>query len=148
MRLARADSPSGVARAEQPPALPARDAVGISRILIVDDNEDAADMLSDVLRVRGHQTQTAHDGPDALRVAAEFRPDVAFLDIGLPVMDGYELAGRLRELPGLSDLRIIAVTGYGQQADRERANAAGFERHLVKPVDVDDLEAALVPDVV
>ncbi len=144
VRLPRADSRSAGPRPERPAAVPARAAANVSRILIVDDNEDAAEMLSEILSARGYQTQTAHDAPAALRVAAEFMPQVAFLDIGLPVMDGYELAGRLRDLPGLSDVRLVAVTGYGQQSDREKAEAAGFHRHLVKPVDVDALEGALV----
>jgi CheY-like chemotaxis protein len=110
------------------------------RILIVDDNPDAAEMLAEVLRVRGYETRIAHDGPEALRVATAFKPEAAFLDIGLPVMDGYELASRLRELPGLSTVRLIAVTGYGQESDRRRTEAAGFEHHMVKPVDLEVLE--------
>ena len=109
--------------------------------MVVDDNEDSALMLSEVLRVKGYQTRTAHDAPAALQVAAEFCPELAFLDIGLPVMDGYELAARLRELPGLQAIRLIALTGYGQQSDRERTTAAGFEQHLVKPVDLAVVEA-------
>jgi CheY-like chemotaxis protein len=110
------------------------------RILIVDDNHDAAEMLAEVLRARGYETRIAHDGPEALRVATAFKPEAAFLDIGLPVMDGYELASRLRELPGLSTVRLIAVTGYGQESDRRRTEAAGFEHHMVKPVDLEVLE--------
>jgi CheY-like chemotaxis protein len=105
------------------------------RILVVDDNEDAAVMLAEALQAWGHATRVAHDGPTALRMAEAFNPDIAFLDIGLPVMDGYELAGRLRTLPGLAGIRLIAVTGYGQQSDREKSGAAGFSHHLVKPVD-------------
>jgi CheY-like chemotaxis protein len=81
--------------------------------------------------------------PAALRVAAAFSPDGAFLDLGLPVTDGYELAAHLRELPGLADLRLIAVTGYGQESDRRRTRDAGFHGHLVKPVDIDAVEATL-----
>ena len=73
----------------------------------------------------------------------KFRPDVALLDIGLPVMDGYELANRLRDLPGLTGMRLVAVTGYGQETDHQRSRAAGFDRHLVKPVDLDGLERLL-----
>ena len=94
---------------------------------------------------KGYDTRVAHDAPAALRVAAEFSPDVAFLDIGLPVMDGYELAAHLRELPGLAGLRLIAVTGYGQESDRRRTRDAGFHGHLVKPVDLDAIEATLKP---
>ena len=113
------------------------------RILVVDDNEDAADMLAQALAMKGHHTRVAHDGLMAIRVSGEFKPAVALLDIGLPVMDGYELAGRLRGLGGMDDLRLIAVTGYGQDTDRQRSRAAGFEKHLVKPIDVEALETLL-----
>ncbi len=109
---------------------------GGRRILVVDDNEDSALMLSEVLKVKGYQTRTAHDAPAALLLAAEFCPELAFLDIGLPVMDGYELAALLRQIPSLKGIRLIALTGYGQESDRQRTAAAGFERHLVKPVDL------------
>ncbi|HSN30920.1 MAG TPA: PAS domain-containing protein [Kofleriaceae bacterium] len=111
------------------------------RVLVVDDNDDAAELLAELLVERGHDVRTANDGPDALRVAAELHPDVALLDIGLPVMDGYELAQRLRDTVG--PLRLIAVTGYGQPADRERARDAGFEVHLAKPVAIEKLYKAL-----
>ncbi len=118
------------------------------RVLVVDDNEDGAEMMAAVLMAKGHDARIALDGPDALRVAREFTPEVAFLDIGLPVMDGYELAARLRELPGLATIRLIAVTGYGQDSDRERTRAAGFEHHLVKPVDFAAVEAVMEPPAV
>ena len=102
-------------------------------------------MLADALIGKGYDTRVAHDAPAALRVAAEFSPDVVFLDLGLPVMDGYELAAHLRELPGLAGLRLIAVTGYGQESDRRRTRDAGFHGHLVKPVDIDAIEATLEP---
>ncbi len=114
-----------------------------SRVLIVDDNEDAADMLASVLSMRGHETRVAHDGVEALRMCEDFTPHAAFLDLGLPVMDGYELAGRLRDQPGLAEIRLIAVTGYGQESDRRRTAAAGFHHHLVKPVDIATIEALL-----
>ena len=91
------------------------------RVLIVDDNEDAATLLAEGLETIGYETRVAYEGPTALRIAEQFAPDVGLLDIGLPVMDGYELARRLRELPGLSQVRLIAVTGYGQDEDRRRA---------------------------
>ncbi len=106
------------------------------RVLIVDDNHDAADMLAEALTMYGLRARIASDGPSALELAREFRPEVALLDIGLPVMDGYELAGRLRALPGLSDVRLVAITGYGQDADRARSHQAGFDEHLVKPVEI------------
>jgi len=113
------------------------------RVLVVDDNEDAGDTLREVLQATGHDVRVARNGPAALLVCAEFLPDVALLDIGLPVMDGYELANRLRELPGVSAMRLVAVTGYGQEADRERSLVAGFDRHLVKPLDHAALERML-----
>jgi CheY-like chemotaxis protein len=105
------------------------------RVLVVDDNEDAAEGLALSLRLRGYGVRVAHDGPSAIEAAREFHPVIALLDIGLPVMDGYELAGRLRQLPGLEALRLVAVTGYGQESDRARSRAAGFHAHLVKPAD-------------
>ena len=113
------------------------------RVLVVDDNEDSAEMLAEALKAKGYLTGIAHDAPAALRVAEALTPDIAFLDIGLPVMDGYELAGRLRGLPGLAGIRLIALTGYGQESDRQRTRAAGFDHHLVKPVDFDVLEAVV-----
>lgn len=110
------------------------------RVLVVDDNADGAEMLAAFLDAKGYQTRVAYDGPGALRVAAEFQPELAFLDIGLPVMDGYELAARLRELPGLGSTRLVALTGYGQESDRRKTQAAGFQYHLVKPVDFEAIE--------
>jgi CheY-like chemotaxis protein/two-component sensor histidine kinase len=108
-------------------------------VLIVDDNHDAAVMLAEYVRSLGYRVRTAHDGPAALKAAAEISPQIALLDIGLPVMDGYELASRLREVHAAGALKLIAVTGYGQAADRDRSRHAGFDAHLVKPVDLDDL---------
>jgi CheY-like chemotaxis protein len=104
-------------------------------ILVVDDNHDSAEMLAEALKANGHRARVAHDGPSALQLARGHCPAVAILDLGLPVMDGYELAARLRELPGLATIRLTALTGYGQESDRERTRAAGFHHHLVKPVD-------------
>jgi signal transduction histidine kinase len=109
------------------------------RVLVVDDNVDAALMLNDFLAALGHETIVAYDGPVALELVSSFQPDVAVLDIGLPVMDGYELARRLRESLGPDKLRLIALTGYGQDADRAKATEVGFDHHLVKPVDLDAL---------
>jgi PAS domain S-box-containing protein len=105
------------------------------RILVVDDNEDAADSLTMVLQIDGHEVACAYTAEDALAMAADFRPDVALLDVGLPRMDGYELAERLRALPGFARVYLVALTGYGQPGDRERALAAGFDSHLVKPAE-------------
>jgi signal transduction histidine kinase/DNA-binding response OmpR family regulator len=105
------------------------------RVLVVDDNTDAADMLCAALEHFGHDVLIAGDGPQALRLVDDFHPDVAVLDIGLPVMDGYELARRLRAR-GLDQCLLVAVTGYGQDDDRVRSREAGFDVHLVKPVDL------------
>jgi CheY-like chemotaxis protein len=105
------------------------------RVLVVDDNEDAAEMLGIALRAAGHVTRQAHDGPSALAMLSEFAADVALLDLGLPAMDGYELATHIRAAhPGI---RLVALTGYGQESDRERTRAAGFHEHLVKPAEME-----------
>ncbi|HSD75540.1 MAG TPA: ATP-binding protein [Steroidobacteraceae bacterium] len=125
-----------VAARRTPSALVAR------RVLVVDDNNDAATTLKLGLEAIGHIVVTAPDGPTALELARMFRPEVAFLDIGLPAMDGYELARHIREVPGMpADLKLIAITGYGLESDRQRASAAGFSAHLVKPVSFDSLAA-------
>jgi PAS domain S-box-containing protein len=116
------------------------------RILVVDDNEDAVEMMVLLLKSRGHTVYAAGDGLAALKLASEVDPDVAVLDLGLPIMDGYELASRLKEQRAPRPLRLIAITGYGQPEDRARTKAAGFELHLVKPVDLQRLEAALSSD--
>ncbi len=115
------------------------------KILLVDDNEDARMLLEEILSSVGHQVVAAGDGAEALEAIKTFAPDVAILDIGLPVMDGYELAGRVRQI--VAHVRLIALTGYGQRSDRERTSEAGFEKHLVKPIDVRTVLAAVsAPD--
>jgi PAS domain S-box-containing protein len=114
-----------------------------TRVLVVDDNVDAAHMLRDFLEALGHEPAIAHDGPAALELASSFKPDIAVLDIGLPVMNGYELARRLRETLGSDKLRLIAVTGYGQDSDRARAREVGFDHHLIKPIELDALLSLL-----
>ncbi|MET0390336.1 MAG: ATP-binding protein [Polyangiales bacterium] len=109
------------------------------RILIVDDHQDALDLMADALRRLGHQVRVAQDGFEALQELKAFRPEIAILDIGLPVLDGYELAGRIRAALGAAAPRLVALSGYGLQSDRERSHAAGFDRHLVKPVDIGTL---------
>jgi PAS domain S-box-containing protein len=113
------------------------------RVLVVDDNLDAAAALKLLLESLGHATCVAGDGAQALKMASEFRPDVVLLDIGMPGIDGYEVARRLRALKRDVPLRIVAVTGWGQDADRERSREAGFDLHLVKPVEVNDLARVL-----
>jgi CheY-like chemotaxis protein len=124
----------------EPPALPR---VVPRRVLVVDDNVDAATTLGRVLQSLGHDTCVVHDGAQALARVAEFHPDIVLLDIGMPGLDGYEVARRLRALKGERPFRIVAVTGWGQEADREKARDAGFDVHLVKPVEVSDLVRAL-----
>jgi CheY-like chemotaxis protein len=114
------------------------------RILIVDDNEDAANSLGILLELDGHTTACVYAAVEALELASTFKPDVVLLDIGLPGMDGYEVALQIRELPGLKDVRLIAVTGYGRLEDRQRARDAGFDEHLVKPLDFKLLARILV----
>jgi CheY-like chemotaxis protein len=103
------------------------------RILVVDDNADGAESLAVLLRSIGHEVRTAFDGPEALAAGEEFLPEVVLLDIGLPRMDGYEVARRMRAIPGLERVHLIALTGYGQQKDRQRGDEAGFDHYLVKP---------------
>jgi CheY-like chemotaxis protein/two-component sensor histidine kinase len=110
------------------------------RLLVVDDNEDAATLLADSLRALGHAVTVAHDGPSALALVAEFKPEVALLDLGLPVMDGFELGERLRAEPDLQGIVLIAVTGYAQLLDRRRTEASGFDAHLAKPIDVHEVD--------
>jgi signal transduction histidine kinase len=111
------------------------------RVLIVDDNPDAAELLAESLQAIGHTTYVAYDGPSALEAADVFLPEVALLDLGLPVMDGFELAQRLRADERFSSTRLVAVTGYGTEADRERTKAAGFDGHMVKPIDIERVDA-------
>ena len=112
-------------------------------VLVVDDNADAADSLSMLLLLQGHQTQVAYSAKEALARVEVFRPDVALVDIGLPEMNGYELAKKLRATSSLNGVRLVALTGYGQAEDYERSRAAGFDDHLVKPVALAKLERAL-----
>ena len=110
------------------------------RVLIADDNHDAAVSLSMLLQAMGHDTRVVHDGIEALEEAELFRPQVVLLDIGMPRLDGYETARRITGRPWAADTRIVAVTGWGQETDRQRAKEAGFHRHLVKPVNLEALK--------
>ena len=139
-RLVGADDSAAIVDETGSMAVPAAAGPPGKRILVVDDNVDAAESLAEILRDFGYEVETAHDGPEALLITPRFRPDVCLVDIGLPVMDGYELAERLRQTHQLpAHGRLIAVTGYGQDNDRERSRQAGFTGHLVKPVDFDKL---------
>jgi signal transduction histidine kinase/DNA-binding NarL/FixJ family response regulator len=128
---ARIAEPAQAAEAPAPP--------DPARVLLVEDNVDAADALVELLRMWGHEVEVVHDGASAVAKAGEARPDVVLLDIGLPGMDGYQVARALRALPDLQDALLVALTGYGQEADRRRSAAAGFDHHLVKPVDLAEL---------
>ena len=105
------------------------------RVLVVDDNRDTAESIAELLRISGHDVHVAYDGLSAIATALSIRPEFVFLDIGLPGLDGYAVARRLRSEPGLESTRIIAVTGYGTEADRQKGMEAGFDQHLLKPVD-------------
>ena len=112
---------------------------GPLRVLIVEDNRDAAQSLQDLLELSGCTVALAFSGPEALTAAPSFRPEVVLCDLGLPGMTGYEVGARLREEPSLKDTRLIAVSGYGQEEDQRRSREAGFDLHLTKPVDFEEL---------
>jgi CheY-like chemotaxis protein len=113
------------------------------RVLVVDDNQDSADSLTMLIGIWGYEACCAHNGVRALALAADFRPDAVLLDIGLPGMTGYELAQRLRQRPETKDAVLVAITGYGQDEDKQRSAAAGIHHHMVKPVNPDQLQALL-----
>jgi len=113
------------------------------RILVVDDNLDSAESLALLLGFHGHEVRTAEDGLEAIEAALSFQPEIVLLDIGLPRMDGYEVARRLRTEPGLAGATLIAMTGYGREEDVRQALESGFDRHLVKPLDFAELETLL-----
>ena len=113
------------------------------RILVVDDNLSNAASLDMLLRALGQEVHTAFDGPTALELARQLQPDVVLLDIGLPGMDGYEVARLCRKEPGLERVTLVAMTGYGKDEDRQRSQQAGFNAHLVKPVNLEDLRLLL-----
>ena len=118
--------------------------VPVRRILVVDDNADAANSLAIILSLEGHHVECAYSAHEALQRVQSLRPDVALLDIGLPGMDGYALARRLRACPALAGTRLIALTGYGTADDKVRAHASGFDAHLVKPAELRALQEILV----
>jgi len=121
-------------------AMPTRPSL---RVLVVDDNVDTATSLALLLRELGDDVRTAHDGPAALEVALDYRPDVALLDIGLPGLDGFEVAKRMRQQPILQDVVLVAMTGYGKESDRQRSQEAGFDHHLVKPIKFEKVQKIL-----
>jgi CheY-like chemotaxis protein len=113
------------------------------RILIADDNQDGADGLKMMLELLGHDVEVAHDGQSAIEAASKTQPDLMVLDIGLPVMSGYEVARRLRNNPKLKSMVLVALTGYGADSDKARSEAAGFDYHLVKPVEFETLKEVI-----
>jgi CheY-like chemotaxis protein len=113
------------------------------RILVVDDNRDGADSLAVMVQLMGHEARVAYDAPSALALAAEWKPDIGFLDIGLPGMNGYELCRAIRDLPGGKRALLVALTGWGQEQDKLRAVEAGFDRHVVKPMEEAELRELL-----
>ncbi len=135
---ARQAPPEGIL----PAAPPAAARVVPRRVLVVEDNHDAAELMALLLEFQGHQVRRAHDGIEALRLAEAFRPEIVLLDIGLPQLDGYEVAERVRAMPGPQPM-LVALTGWGRESDLRRSDAAGFDAHLVKPIDPDTLTALL-----
>jgi CheY-like chemotaxis protein len=124
---------------EEPSTPPFAQDDSVRRVLVVDDNVDAATMLATFLELSGHRTELAYTGADAVAAAARFQPDVLLLDIGLPDITGYEVARQVRALPDVGQATLVAVTGWGQAQDRQRAREAGFDLHLVKPADPEDV---------
>jgi len=130
------------AAAESPEVERRAPAVGDSiarRVLIVDDSVDAAESLAMLLAFEGHEIHKAHDGADAVRTAERLRPDIVLMDIGLPILNGYEACRRIRSQTWGETIIMVAITGWGQEEDREQSEAAGFDLHLVKPMDYDEL---------
>ncbi|HSH87196.1 MAG TPA: response regulator [Methylophilus sp.] len=112
-----------------------------NRVLVIDDNEDAASTLSDLLALAGNDVKTANSGKQGLKTAEEFQPNIIFLDIGLPDITGYEVARAIRQSEKLSKCYLIALTGYGTESDRQTALAAGFDLHVTKPLDYEKIES-------
>ncbi|WP_296941981.1 PAS domain-containing protein [uncultured Massilia sp.] len=144
VRLPLASIAAQAGAAPQPAPGAAQDAAGAGiDVLVVDDNVDAAVTLAMILELHGHRVRTAHDGVAALDIAAAFRPRLAFLDIGMPRLNGYETARALRAMAGLEDTVLVALTGWGAEADRSQSSEAGFDHHLTKPVQMGDIEKIL-----
>jgi two-component system CheB/CheR fusion protein len=118
------------------------------RVLVVDDNEDQVQSLALLLKLLGHEVESARDGTSAVAAAKAFVPELALVDIGLPSVNGYDVARQIRKLPGLEKVVLVAQTGWGQEEDRRRSKEAGFDYHLVKPVEIDRVQELLdaIPD--
>jgi len=132
--------------ADETPAIAPKDG-GAWRVLIVDDDADSAELLVQLLEMRGHEVRSVHSASQAVTEAAEFLPDVAILDVGLPDMSGYELAQLLRKSDALRECKLIAVTGYSGDSVVARCKMAGFDQHLVKPVDLEALARSVLGDI-
>jgi len=132
----------GAAAGDKPPAVQ-RPVARMKRVLVVDDNLDAADSLGMLLQFLGAEVAVVHDGPAALASMRTFRPEVVLLDLGMPGMNGIEVARLMREDPELAGITLVALTGWGQREDRRRTHEAGFDHHLVKPADLDSLQSIL-----
>ncbi len=130
-------------KSEEIPADPLGHKSAGLRVLVVDDNRDAAESLAKLLKALGNEVRITYDGPSALEEAATFRPNVVLLDIGLPGMSGYDVARRMRQMPEVKDAVLIAQTGWGQDEDRRLSEEAGFNAHLVKPLDATELRRLL-----
>jgi CheY-like chemotaxis protein len=138
-------APPATAPTPSPGASPSADGRRHSRILVVDDNRDLAQGLARLLRMLGHEVKVAHDGPEGIEAARDYRPDVILLDIGLPRLDGYSVARALRQEEAFRDTLIIAISGYGQEEDRLRSIEAGMNHHLTKPVDITTINELITP---
>ena len=137
------DIASVIAAALHDTAAALQEVNGLPRVLVVDDNRDAALSLGAVLQALGADVRVTHDGESALEELAAFHPAAVLLDIGMPGMDGYEVAGRIRKHPECNGTVLIALTGWGQERDRHRTTVAGFNHHLVKPAEIGDLQGLL-----
>ena len=113
------------------------------RILVVDDNQDTAQSMAELLEILGHESKVAYESTQAVELAASFQPQIVLLDIGLPLVDGYEVARMMRQEVGLKDALLVALTGYGRDEDREKARVAGFDMHFTKPIELDALQKVL-----
>jgi signal transduction histidine kinase len=144
IRLPRSTIEAAAAEPQRPPVVePCRRDAKPLRVLVVDDSVDSAESMAIILEMSGYEVRKAHNGPEALHMASDYRPDVVLMDIGMPGMSGHEVAQKMRETSATRDIVLIAMTGYGRQVDREQSRAAGFDHHLVKPLDFEKLNEVL-----
>jgi PAS domain S-box-containing protein len=143
IRALEGDAPQATTVRRHGPRIQPQRSATVQRIVAADDNADALDAVAQMLRMRGHEVQTAADGAEAFEMVRMHRPDIALLDIGMPGIDGYEVARRIRQEPWGREMLLVAMTGWGQQRDKQQAEEAGFDTHLTKPVDLEILERVL-----